>query len=120
MPVSRRAWCCAACNNRAVVREVAILHIRHGHRGLFVSAGAIAQALIGAEIKKFIGDYFSACCSPELIAFEWRFWTAWDARVDIGEEILRVQRAISQKVVNGSMELVGATFGDRVDLRGAA
>jgi len=52
-------------NHRAVVREVAVLHVGHWHRGLFVRAGAIAQTLVSAEIKKFVGDYFSAGGSPK-------------------------------------------------------
>src|SRR5216684_3451185 len=105
-------------NRHAVGGKVAVFHIGQRHGGAFVAAGAIAQSFIGSKIKQFAGDYFAAGRRSKLIALERRFWASRDARVDIREEILRVQRAVSQKVVDRSMELVRAAFGDRVDLRG--
>jgi len=91
--------------NRAIVREVAVLSVGHWHRGLFVRRWCESRKPCRRELKKVVGDYFRGSGSPKLIAL-WRVWGHWDARVEIGEEIL-ASRGYFAKRRRRSVELVG-------------
>src|SRR5689334_6423978 len=107
-------------NGSAIVGEVAVLHIGQGDSGRLGGVGPIAQSFVSTEIKELIRDDFSTGGGTELIALEGWLRTRRNSRVDVGEEVFRVQGAISQEVVGRSMELVCAALSDRVDLSGAA
>src|SRR5262249_36735077 len=104
----------------AVIGEVSILDVGRGHGGLLVSAGAIAQAFVGGEVKKLVSPDSSARGRSKLVPLKGRFCGVRIIRVDIVEKVFRIQRAVAQKIISRAVKVVRASPGDRIDLRGAA
>src|SRR6266436_57130 len=105
-------------NRNGVVREVSVFYVGHRHRSAVGEVSAVRQSLVSSEEKQLVPHNPSTASGPKLIALKRRLWSA-GAEVDIVEEVFRVQRAVSQKVVGRAMKLVGSPFGYRVDLSGA-
>ena len=55
-----------------------------------------------------------------MVALEGRLGAIRNTRIDVGEEILSIERIVAEEVVDSAMEFVGAALGDGVDLRGTA
>src|SRR6266568_1550065 len=106
-------------DGNAVIREISVFDIRHGHSNSPCRAGTIAQAFISAKVEELVTHDLPSSSTTELIAFERRLWRAV-TQIKFVKEISGVQRAVSQKVVRRPMKFVGSSLGDGVDLSGTA
>src|SRR5262249_39838103 len=62
-------------------------------------ASSITQALVAAKIEELVPNNFSACGSTELIAVERRLG-CWSTRIDVIEEVFRIEKVISKEIVS--------------------
>src|SRR2546427_6574085 len=109
---------CGIKIRNAVVGEVAVFHIGHGHGDEAGEVRPVSQSFICAEVKHLVGHNFSARGCAELVTFERRLGRAF-AEVDVVEIISSVKEVISQEIVGRAMELVRAALSHSVDLSSA-
>src|SRR5204862_3833992 len=90
-------------DRNAVVGEVAVFHIGHGHGDEAGEVRPVSQGVICAEVKHLVGNNFYARGCADLVTLERRLGSAL-VEVYVIEEGSCIEELVSQKIVCGSIK----------------